>query len=166
MRCRCRSLHLISSKPRMRKLILLAIIFYSLKIYPQTANDFAKLHWIVGEWKRTNATPGTSGIEKWVSNSSIELQGWSTTMKGADTAFIEKTKLLIKEGYIYYVADIPDNKEPVYFKLVNISENEFTCENSAHDFPKKIIYTKNGNFLKATIYGDGKSIDYFFERKL
>ena len=149
----------------MRKFILLAIIFYSLKSYPQTANDFPKLEWLVGEWRRTNTTAGTSGLEKWEINSPVEMQGWGITMKGSDTSFIEKTKLLIKEDHIYYVADVPGNKEPIYFKLVSINKNEFTCENPAHDFPKKISYTRDGNFLKAAISGNGKSIDYFFERK-
>ena len=119
--------------------------------------------WVNG--KCTNTAAGTSGLEKWVINSPVELQGWGITMKGSDTSFIEKTKLLIKEGHIYYVADVLENKEPIYFKLVNINENEFTCENPAHDFPKKISYTRDGNFLKATISGNGKAIDYFFERK-
>jgi len=149
----------------MRKLILFTIFFYSIKIYAQTANDFAKLQWLVGEWKRTNATPGTSGLERWVSNSSVELQGLGITMKGSDTAFIEKTKLLIKDDHIYYVADVAENNEPIYFKLVYITQNEFTCENFAHDFPKKITYARDNNFLKATISGEGKSIDYFFVRK-
>lgn len=152
-------------KPVMRKLILLTIIFYSLKSSAQTASDFTKLQWLVGEWNRTNAPHGTSGNEKWVINSPVELQGWGITMKGTDTAFVEKTKLLIKNGHIYYVADIAENKEPIYFKLVSIKENEFTCENPTHNFPKKITYKRNGSFLKATISGNGKSVDYFFERK-
>ena len=165
MRNSCGLLHLITSNIVMRKFILLAIIFYSLKSFPQTANDFSKLKWLVGEWRRTNITAGTSGLEKWVINSPVEMQGWGITMKGSDTSFIEKTKLLIKEGHIYYVADVLENKEPIYFKLVNINENKFTCENSLHDFPKKITYTRDGDFLKATISGNAKSIDYFFERK-
>ena len=87
-------------------------------------------------------------------------------MKGNDTAFVEKTKLVIISNLIYYVADVPGNKEPVYFKLTSINDNEFIVENAAHDFPKKITYTRDGSKLKATISGDGKSIDYFFERKL
>ena len=148
----------------MKKFILLAIVFYSLKSYPQTANDFSKLKWLVGEWRRTNATAGTSGSEKWVFISPGELQGWGITMKGSDTSFMEKTKLLIKQDHIYYAADVPGNNETIYFKLVSINENEFSCENATHDFPKKITYTRDGDFLKATISGNGKFIDYFFEK--
>ena len=150
----------------MRKLILLAIILFSLKTNAQADTAFAKLQWLVGEWTLTNPKPGKSGLEKWIANSPTELQGWGITMKGNDTAFVEKTKLVIISNLIYYVADVPGNKEPVYFKLTSINDNEFIVENAAHDFPKKITYTRDGSKLKATISGDGKSIDYFFERKL
>ena len=85
-----------------------------------------------------SAQAGTSGLEKWVINILLELQGGGITMKGSDTSFIEKTKLLIKEGHIYYVADAPGNRELIFFKLVSINDDEFTCEKPAHDFPKKL----------------------------
>jgi len=43
-------------------------------------------------------------------NSATELQGWGITMLGADTAFVEKIALIIKEDHIYYVADVPGTK--------------------------------------------------------
>jgi hypothetical protein len=64
------------------------------------------------------------------------------------------------------VADVPENKEPVYFKLTTITDHSFTCENPQHDFPKTISYIKDGIKLKATISGNGKSIEYLFDRKL
>jgi len=49
--------------------------------------------------------------------------------------------------------------------LISITDNSFVCENPQHDFPKKISYLKEGNKIKATISGDGKSFDYLFEKK-
>jgi len=46
-------------------------------------------------------------------------------MKGSDTAFVEKLKLVIKNDNICYVADITENKEPVYFKLTSITDHSF-----------------------------------------
>ncbi len=80
-------------------------------------------------------------------------------------AFAEKLKLVIKDETIYYVADLAENKEPVFFKSTAITENSFVCENPQHDFPKKIAYQKDGNKIKATVSGDGKSFDYLFEKK-
>jgi hypothetical protein len=53
-----------------------------IKSNAQTANDFGKLQWLIGEWIRINAKPGMSGVEKWISNSPVELQGWGINMKG------------------------------------------------------------------------------------
>ena len=127
--------------------------------------DFKKLHWLEGPWVRTNAKPGYSGEERWNKVSPIQLKGVGVTMKGADTMFVEKFMLVVKNNAIYYVADVPENKQPVDFKLTEISATGFTCENAAHDFPKMIRYEKEGHVIKATISGNGKSFEYLFKKK-
>ena len=154
----------------MKKILLLTavIVGYGLKsaLFAQPATeDFKKLEWLEGTWTRTNNTPGGSAHEKWQKISPSEWSGLGVNMNGSDTAFVEKLKLVIKEGAIYYVADIAGNKQPVYFKLTSIADDRFVCENAQHDFPKKISYEKDGKKMKATISGDGKSIDYLFEKK-
>jgi hypothetical protein len=49
------------------------------------------------------------------------------------------------------VSDVPEDKQPVYFAITEITETGFTCENPQHDFPKKIMYRKEGNQLKANV---------------
>lgn len=128
-------------------------------------DNFKKLDWLVGTWNRTNAKPGRSGVEQWKQTQSLELRGIGVNLQGTDTTFVEKLRIIIKDNSIVYVADVPENQKPVYFKLTEITENSFVCENPEHDFPKKISYQLEGNKLKAQISGDGKAIDYFFERK-
>ena len=93
------------------------------------------------------------------------MQGIGIAMKGRDTVFVEKFRLVIKGNNIFYVADVPGNKQPVDFKLTEISKKGFTCENPEHDFPKRIRYQKEDNTIKATISGNGKSVDYLFDKK-
>ena len=154
----------------MKKILLLSavIIGCGLKnaLFAQHTNeDFKKLDWLEGTWTRINDKPGRSAHEKWQKISSSEWSGMGVNMKGSDTAFVEKLKLVIKDDNIYYVADIVENRQPVYFKLTSITNDGFVCENPEHDFPKRISYLKDGEKLAATISGDGKSIDYLFERK-
>jgi hypothetical protein len=52
---------------------------------------------------------------------------------------MEMITVLIRDDAIYYVADVPQNQQPVYFKFTEITESGFACENPDHDFPKKII---------------------------
>jgi len=131
----------------------------------KVTDDFRKLEWLSGVWVRTNMPANRSGNERWVKMSAGEWQGFGLTLKGQDTVAFEKLKMVIKDDAIYYVADLSENKQPVYFKLTEISENGFMVENPEHDFPKKIRYQKDGDKLRATIADNAKSIDYFFQRK-
>jgi len=154
----------------MKKALLLVSILFAVEIAqsqssPQNAKDeFKKLDWLEGTWIRFDVKPGRSAQEIWQKISPAEWKGSGVNLKGTDTSFVEKLKLVIKDDNIYYVADPAENKEPVYFKLTSITGDSFVCENLQHDFPKKIAYQKNGNILKATISGDGKSFDYSFEK--
>ncbi|MEP7376146.1 MAG: DUF6265 family protein [Chitinophagaceae bacterium] len=145
-------------------ILFVVVIAHSQSSSQKTKDDFIKLNWLEGDWTRLDVKPGRTAHESWQKISASEWQGIGVNMKGTDTAFAEKLKLVIKENNIYYVADLAENKEPVYFKLTTITDHSFVCENPQHDFPKKIAYQKNGNKIKATISGDGKSFDYLFER--
>ena len=129
------------------------------------AASLEKLNWLIGDWTRLQLKPGRSGSENWVMKSTTEWQGWGISMKGADTVFVEKLKILVRDSSLYYVADVAENKAPVYFKITLLGDKEFIAENPEHDFPKQIRYLREGDKLKATISGNGRSVDYFFERK-
>jgi hypothetical protein len=131
---------------------------------PNQKADFEKLRWVEGFWIRTNTKAGRTAHERWMKNGENELVGFGVTMKGTDTVAIEKMKLVSREDGIFFVADIPENKAPVDFRLTEISINGFTCENPTHDFPKKITYQKDGAKMKANTSGNGKSIDFLFEK--
>lgn len=148
--------------------ILFALIFSSVK--SQTANQSThstidQLKWLEGTWTRTNSKAGQSGFELWKRVSSTELTGKGVTMHGGDTTFVEKLRIIVRDGNLFYVADVPENQKPVFFRVTEIKQNSFTCENPDHDFPKKIAYSLQVNKLQATISGDGKAIEYLFERR-
>lgn len=147
-------------------LLTVAISGFSQKIASsETKANFKKLEWLVGAWNRTNVKPGKTGYEHWKKPSEFELRGKGVSMQGKDTTFVEMITILIKDNNIYYVADVRENEKPVFFKLTEISNTGFVCENPEHDFPKKISYQLNGKDLKAQISGDGKSMDYLFKKQ-
>lgn len=152
----------------MRILIVLVFLFSYSSVSAQNSNqrktEFKNLEWLVGTWNRTNTKPGRSGYEQWEKIREDEFRGRGVTLKGVDTAFVEKLRIIMRNDTIYYVADVPENNKPVYFKLTEIFPDGFVCENPSHDFPKKISYHRNDQSLKAQISGDGKTIDYLFER--
>lgn len=93
------------------------------------------------------------------------MKGKGATLQAADTVFVEKLKIVVKEDTLYYVADVPENKEPVLFKFTEITPTSFVCENPAHDFPKKIAYKLEGTKLTATISAGEKKMDFLFVKK-
>lgn len=131
----------------------------------QATEKFKKLNWLIGTWERTNVKPGRAAHERWEKISENELLGYGVSLQGKDTVFMEKLRILIKQDSIVYVADVPENKKPVYFRLTEVTNSGFICENVKHDFPKKISYQLEGRKLKAQISGGGKTIDFLFERK-
>jgi hypothetical protein len=146
----------------MKKLTTLVFAILVTSTYGQT--DLKNLEWLTGNWTRTNPKPGRSGFEFWQRVSSTEMTGRGINLKGTDTTFVEKLKIVVNENSIFYVADVPQNKEPVLFKATEVTQSSIVFENPQHDFPKKITYAFDGQKLKATISGDGKSIDYWFEK--
>ncbi len=146
-------------------IVLLATITAAKAQSKVNVADFKKLSWLRGKWININPEPGTTAYEKWTVISNRNLRGLGMTMKDGDIVFKENLDLHIEDGFIYYMAVVKENYEPVYFKLTELSDNGFVCENPKHDFPKKISYQREGNILKATISGDGKSIDYVFEKE-
>ena len=128
------------------------------------AADFGKLNWLQGQWNRLQLPAGRSGHEHWIKMAGRKLKGWGISMKGTDTTFAEKLSIIVKDNHIFYVAETADNKKPVYFTMTAITNNSFECENPTHDFPKKIIYRLKGNRIKATISGNGKTVDFVFEK--
>jgi Domain of unknown function (DUF6265) len=146
----------------MKKLTILLFAISLTSAYAQT--DLKNLEWLTGKWTRTNAKPGRSGFEIWQKTSTTEMNGRGINLKGTDTTFVEKLKIIVKENAVFYVADVPQNKEPVLFKATSLTASSIVFENTQHDFPKKIAYEFDGQKLKATISGDGKAIDYWFEK--
>jgi hypothetical protein len=150
----------------MLRLLCLFLIFVCADNFAQQDQkaDFEKLRWVEGVWIRTNTKAGRIAHERWMTNGDNELIGFGVTMKGTDTLFFEKMKIVSRKDGIFYVADVPENKAPIDFRITEISINGFTCENPEHDFPKKITYQKDGSKMRANTSGNGKSIDFLFEK--
>ncbi len=145
----------------MKALLLLLLLVFSVSANAQSLKE---IEWLAGTWNRTNVKAGRSAHERWIKTAE-GLQGWGVNMSGTDTTLVEKLRIIIKDNKLYYVVDVPHNKESTYFLITEATANSFTCENPKHDFPKKITYQLEGNKLKATISGDGKAMDFLFERE-
>ena len=91
------------------------------------------------------------------------LSGIGFTLNNGDTTFIEKLSIILNNDGLFYVADIPHNLAPTYFKLTNHKNDSWTFENPDHDFPKIITYRRiSTSMMNCTIQGNGKQIIFEF----
>ena len=156
---------IIDKNMKAKKLItLLTILSFASTTYGQGTNEqqFKKLTWLVGKWNRTNAKAGESGYETWEKVNALKLTGKGVTLKEAQVVFLEHLELSIRGSDIVYAVRLKEEKTPIFFKLTEINKDGFTCENPQHDFPKKIVYKREGENVKAIISGNGESIDFNF----
>ena len=149
--------------------VILCILFspflFGQSLTGRTVSDFNALTWLEGKWSRLHVSkPGRTAFEVWVKLNEQEYIGKGIVVQGNDTVFVEKLSIIIQDNEIHYVADVPENPEPVHFKFTSQSVHGFTCENPKHDFPKKISYQVEGNTMTAQTSGDGKKQEFIFEK--
>ena len=150
---------------KVKALAILILIFVFADLSAQEkSGSIEDLEWILGTWERQNAKPGTTHIEKWWKASDHYFKGYGLSKAGSDTIFLEKLGIIAEEGSIYYVADVPENPEPVKFKFTRQGKHSFTSENPQHDAPKKIEYVLEDEVLTAKVSWDQGGFDIIFKK--
>lgn len=84
------------------------------------------------------------------------FSGDSYFINTKDTVHFESIQLVQKAEELTYIATVvgQNNEQPVAFKLTSDTDDTFTFENPAHDYPQKISYKKvSGTSLIASISG-------------
>jgi hypothetical protein len=144
--------------------LCIAFCFCSSAQSDSVTRKFKSLQWLIGSWTGINAKPGISSTEEWRRSSVNTLTGTAFALKDKDTLEIEHLAIVLEGNEMYFVADVRENVAPVKFRMTKVTAQEFICENPEHDFPKSIAYKLVDGTLKATISGNGKSIDYLYKR--
>lgn len=131
----------------------------------QKPQGIDELSWLLGQWQRLNAPPGTTAFEFWEKQTDTEYKGIGFTLKDTDTVFVEHLQLLQEDNALFYIAKVAENDNPVRFRLTYTNADGFTCENPEHDFPKVISYKLEHNKLIASISdGASRKKDFVFNK--
>lgn len=141
----------------------LLFIFSLLAGFTSAAQQSDPFSWLIGQWNRTGMSPGKEAREIWNVENGV-LKGMGISLKNGDTTFVEKLSIRQIDGQYYYIADVPQNPEPVKFKITEMRSGFFLAENPEHDFPKAIRYELNNDRLEAEISGNGQVIPFVFQR--
>ncbi|MFK7906550.1 MAG: DUF6265 family protein [Chitinophagales bacterium] len=123
------------------------------------------LHWLIGEWQRTNETPERVSIELWELQENGNLKGVGLTTEGDAVVFKEELNIKVEDDKVQYIADVAHNDDPVVFEMMQLQKNTVIFANPKHDFPKQISYEQiAANTMKAVISGNGKEVVFLFKR--
>ncbi len=148
----------------MKKLIyILPIIFLVSCKKNSSENKFAKLekmNWLIGNWEQT--LPDGTLKETWTKQNDSTFSGDSYFINTKDTVHFESIQLVQKAEQLTYIATVvgQNSEKPVAFKLTSDTDDTFTFENPAHDYPQKISYKKvSDTSLIASISGKQQGKD-------
>ncbi len=112
--------------------------------------DLEPLSWLAGHW--VGLVEGARVEEHWTQPSGGTMLGMNRTVVGARTVFFEHLRIEHTPEGIVLVAS-PMGRPPTRFRLVAGGEHEAVFENPEHDFPRRIVYRRDGNVLHARIEG-------------
>ncbi len=112
------------------------------------------LAWLSGCW--LGDTPKRQITEHWMKPAGNTMLGLSHTVAQGKTREFEFMRIVREEsGEIFFVAQ-PSGQKPTRFKLTVVTEREARFENPQHDFPRRIIYRRDGDSLVGRIEGKSK----------
>ena len=90
--------------------------------------------------------------------------GFARTTRSGKTAFFESMRIEARASGVVLVAR-PSGQNEAEFPLVKSDgEKTATFENPEHDFPKRIVYRRDGEKLVARIEGGGAPTEWKYER--
>lgn len=143
----------------MRTLVFVFAILLSPAAAGQTVGD---LGWMRGCW-RTEVARGdaTTAIvtEVWIAPPANAMFGFAYTLRGEEQRGWEQMRIEEIEEWPYFVALLP-GQSPVRFRqhdpadvvtTGNAPDGYALFENPEHDYPQRIVYSRNHNRLTATI---------------
>lgn len=111
------------------------------------------LGWLAGDW--VSEVNGRWTEELWSKPRGGLMLGVGRSGK-ADRAMGFEFMRITADGdghLIFWGA--PGGQSPVAFRLVSQDETTAVFENPRHDFPKRVVYRRDGRTLVATVSGDG-----------
>lgn len=127
--------------------------------------DMTSLHWLVGTWETTDPSAGKTLLEVWTLQPEGYLSGEGISVKEGDTTLFERLQIVPKNDGMEYVAHVISNPAPVIFRMTDLGTRTFTVENPDHDFPRKIVYTFDGDKLTTRVSGDGQEYSAIYQKR-
>lgn len=132
---------------------------------PSSHESFNDLKQLQGKW---SSVEGVLFNEHWWLVNDSLMAGIGFSLKGTDTAFLEKMQLFVENDSVYFAAKTAPEKEYVRFALGEARKNRWKFVNPTHDYPNIIQYEiKNDTLLNAFIANirGNKKVEFHLKRE-
>lgn len=107
--------------------------------------------WITGCW--SGQVGAMTFEEQWTKPVGGNMLGVGRMLKGGKVMFTEFLRIDLRNDTLVYTPRIGTKQGPTEFTLKSQSDVQVVFENPTHDFPQRIIYTKNADSLHGRIEG-------------
>ena len=124
------------------------------------------LDWLAGHW--CSSVQDRQIDEVWLPEAGGALLGMSRTVRGARVESFEYMRIVSEAGVAQFHVQ-PNGVPATVFTQAARGDGWIRFENSAHDFPNRIEYRRDGDAMHAYIAGpgrDGKEMKIPFEYRL
>ena len=110
----------------------------------------APLAFLAGSWRTRDLGPLAE--ESWSEPSGDGMLGHGRMIQDGRTVEFEFLRIVVLPDRVDYVAQ-PTGGPPTAFRLVEVGGGAARFENPAHDFPQRIAYRREGDWLHVRIEG-------------
>ena len=148
----------------MRSLML--VLLLPVLAFAQAPARVASLTWMTGTW--VHEADGSRVTESWVGPANGMMVAANLSAFPGGKRFHEFLRIAdTPDGFSYYAS--PGGRAPEEFKLKELGERRVVFENPAKEFPRRILYWRDGDALMAkiegTLNGAAKAEEWRFARQ-
>ena len=116
----------------------------------QSPSRVAALDWMTGTW--THDSAGGKVTETWLGPANGLMVAANLTSGAGGRKSFEFLRIAdTTDGFSYFAS--PGGRAPVEFRVKELAERRVVFENTAHDFPQRILYWRDGDALVARVEG-------------
>jgi hypothetical protein len=133
--------------PMKHMLAALALVSHGALAQPHAIEA---LDWMNGSWSQESARETVR--ETWLGPANGLMAGVNLTSTASGRATFEFFRIArTAEGFSYFAS--PGGRPAVEFPVKEVGERRVVFENAAHDYPRRILYWREGAILVARIEG-------------
>jgi hypothetical protein len=129
------------------------------------AEGLQDLAWMAGSWMERKGATDTE--EHWLAPKGGLMTAMNRTVADGKATAFEFLRIELRDGKPVYLS-MPNGRPAVAFASVEQAPTRIVFEDAGRDFPRRILYWRDGDALMAriegTINGEPRSRQWRFER--